>query len=101
MYISPELNILITKANLHFPGSLVLRIQCCHCCGLGAIPGLETSACYRHGQKKKSKFKKKININCNLQNGLHLQILPLELTQKTKVMKRNMVKYHILILSKI
>ena len=28
-----------------------LRIWCCHCCGMGSIPGPGTSACCRHGQK--------------------------------------------------
>ena len=34
---------------------------CCHCsgssrcCGAGLIPGLATSTCHRHGQKKKKK----------------------------------------------
>lgn len=33
---------------------------CCHCCGLGyysgvgSVPGLETSVCWRHGQKRKT-----------------------------------------------
>ena len=26
-----------------------------HCCDVGSIPGLGTSACYRHGQKKEKK----------------------------------------------
>ena len=36
----------------------------CHCCGsgyscgVGLIPGLETSACHEHGKKKKTKNKK-------------------------------------------
>ena len=42
-----------------------LRIRCCHCCGfgyscgMGYIPGPETSACCGHSQKKKKKKKKK------------------------------------------
>ena len=31
--------------------SSMLRIQCCHYCGMGSIPGLGTSACCRHNQK--------------------------------------------------
>ena len=30
-----------------------LMIQCCHCCGVGLIPGLGTSICLGHYQKKK------------------------------------------------
>ena len=39
-----------------------LRIQHCHCnglgycCGMGLIPGLGTSACPRYGQKKSPKL---------------------------------------------
>ena len=29
-----------------------LRIQCCHCSGVDSIPGLESSTCCRHSQKK-------------------------------------------------
>ena len=38
-----------------------VRIQCCHCYGMGSIPGpgLGTSKRYGHGQKKKNKQKKK------------------------------------------
>ena len=32
-----------------------LRIQCCHCNGLGLIPGLATSTCHQSNQKKKRK----------------------------------------------
>ena len=32
-----------------------LRIKCCPCCGVGSIPGPETSAYCRHNQKKKKK----------------------------------------------
>ena len=37
-----------------------LRTRHCHCCSLGLIPGLGTSACCRCGQKKKRKKKRKI-----------------------------------------
>lgn len=30
-----------------------LSIRCCHYCGTGCIPGPGTSACFRHGKKKK------------------------------------------------
>ena len=33
-----------------------LRIQHCHCCGMGSIPGLGTFACCRHSPKEKKKF---------------------------------------------
>ena len=35
-------------------GPLILqsKIQCCHCCGVGSIPGLRISTCLRRGQKK-------------------------------------------------
>jgi len=42
-----------------------LRIQHCHChgsgyfCGLGSVPGPETSICHGHSKKKKKKKKKK------------------------------------------
>ena len=45
-----------------------LRIQHCHCnslgccCGMGSVPGLGTSACLRHGQKKKGKKRLQRNI---------------------------------------
>ena len=29
-----------------------LRIRCCHCCGIGLIPGPGTSTCCRHSPKK-------------------------------------------------
>ena len=32
------------------------RTQRCHCSGLGSMPGLGTSACCRHRQKKKKKW---------------------------------------------
>ena len=48
------------KANLEVPWWYSsLRIQACHCCGLGLIPGPRTSSCCRCGQKKKKKKKKK------------------------------------------
>ena len=31
-----------------------LRIQHCHCCGTGSVPGLGISTCHRHVRKKKS-----------------------------------------------
>ena len=34
-----------------------LRIWCCHCFGVGSVPGPETSACRRHHKKKKKKKK--------------------------------------------
>ena len=49
-----------------FPGGLVVRIQCFHCCGLGSIPCLETEISYQatacSGQNKtneQTKNKKK------------------------------------------
>ena len=33
----------------------VLRIWHCHCSGLGSVPGLGTSTCHRHNQKRKEK----------------------------------------------
>ena len=36
-----------------------LRIRPCHCCGVGLITGLDTSACHGCSQKKKKKKKKK------------------------------------------
>ena len=36
-----------------FPNGLLLRIQCCHCCALGLIPGPGTSAWCKIGQKIK------------------------------------------------
>ena len=45
-----------------------LRIQCCHCCGAGLIPGLGTSAscgCRQKKKKKKVKKKQKINSSCD------------------------------------
>ena len=44
--------------NHEFRSSLLaslLRIQYCHCCGLGSIPGPGTSACHGQGQKNKNK----------------------------------------------
>ena len=32
-----------------------LRIWCCNCCGLSSIPGLGTSECHGHSQKRKRK----------------------------------------------
>ena len=29
-----------------------LRIQHCHCCGLGSIPGLGSTTCHRHSQEE-------------------------------------------------
>ena len=34
-----------------------LKIQLCHCCGMGLIPG-PGIACHGHGKKKKKKKKK-------------------------------------------
>ena len=36
-----------------------LRIQRCHCCGTGLIPGPVTSSCHRHGKKKKKRKERK------------------------------------------
>ena len=36
-----------------------LGIWCCHCCGVGSVPGFETSTCYRGGKKpNQSKWNK-------------------------------------------
>ena len=55
-----------------------LRIQCCHCCGLGcccgsgSIPGLETAACQAHGQKNNNNNKTdKEAIHPGIQPGEH------------------------------
>ena len=40
-----------------FSGGLVVRIQCCHCCGPGSIPGGELRSCKPCGE---AKIKKKI-----------------------------------------
>ena len=46
MLFNPELNSRVSGV----PWWLIrLRIQCCHCCGSGSIPGL--GACHEHGQK--------------------------------------------------
>ena len=37
------------KPPLEFPGGLLVRIQCFHCCSLGSDPGLGTNvACNLH-----------------------------------------------------
>ena len=42
---------------LEFSSVLDVRIQLCHCCIAGSIPGLGTAAYCGHGQKKKKKKK--------------------------------------------
>lgn len=40
--------VLIYTCEFH-SGSAGYRTQCCHCCGVGAIPGSGTAACHVHG----------------------------------------------------
>lgn len=48
------------KKNLwEFPGSLEVRIQCLHHCGLGSIPGLGTEILYQAAAHSGPKEKKK------------------------------------------
>ena len=48
-----------------------LKIQHCHSCGIGSIPGSGTSTCHGHGQKKereREKFRRSsslIEIKCS------------------------------------
>ena len=41
-----------------------LRIRRCHCCGVGSIPGLGTSACQGCGQKIEKKKNRRLHILC-------------------------------------
>ena len=43
-----------------FPGGLVVRIQHCHCCGPGSIPGQGTPTSHVAQPKKKKKQKSTI-----------------------------------------
>ena len=45
---------------LELPGAWMLKIQCCHCWGVGSISGLGSSLCHGCGGPKKKKKKKKI-----------------------------------------
>ena len=52
----------INKNDGEFPGSLVVRIQGFHCCGLGSIPGQGTEILQaaQHGEKKRKKEKRRL-----------------------------------------
>ena len=55
-----------SKQDLGIPWWLSgLRIQCCHCYGIGSIPGLGTFAWCGHGQKTQ-KSKRDLNYQRNL-----------------------------------
>ena len=52
---------------VEFPGGLSVKTWCCHCCGLGLIPGPGISICHEHGQTvfKQIFLKKCILSLCN------------------------------------
>lgn len=41
---------------LELPGAWMLKIQCCHCWGVGSISGLGSSLCHGCGGQKKKKW---------------------------------------------